>query len=103
MFDIPLMTAGTDFQKSVWSRLNGIPSGKTISYRSLACDIGRPQSVRAIANAVGANALSIFIPCHRVVGSDGSLTGYAGGLAAKQFLLGLEQQRLSASESRQEE
>ena len=67
-----------------------IPYGETVSYRALAAAIGRPTAVRAVANAVGANALSIIVPCHRVVGADGSLTGYAGGLDAKRQLLDLE-------------
>lgn len=92
-FEIPLMFVGTDFQKLVWNELLSIPYGKTISYRELAANIGRPESVRAVANANGANSLSIFTPCHRVVGSDGTLTGYAGGLPAKQYLLSLETTR----------
>ena len=89
-FDVPLLLAGTAFQKRVWSELLGIPYGHTVSYREIAGRLDAPESVRAVANAVGANALSIFIPCHRVIGSDGSLTGYAGGLQAKRMLLELE-------------
>lgn len=89
-FDIPIIFAGTQFQESVWRALPKIPYGATISYAALAGQIGRPKSVRAVANANGANAISIFIPCHRVIGSDGSLTGYGGGLRAKEFLLELE-------------
>lgn len=89
-FDIPLLTVGTDFQKKVWRLLTSIPYGSTISYAGLSEMLGCPGTVRAVANANGANAISIFIPCHRVIGSDGSLTGYAGGLDAKRFLLDLE-------------
>lgn len=89
-FDVPLLLAGTDFQKTVWTELLNIPYGQTASYAELARRIGRPEAVRAVANAVGANALSVFVPCHRVVGSDRSLTGYAGGLEAKSALLNLE-------------
>lgn len=89
-FDVPLLLAGTDFQKRVWLELLEIPYGQTVSYRELAERLGTPKAVRAVANANGANALSIFVPCHRVVGSDRSLTGYAGGVGAKRFLLSLE-------------
>ena len=92
VFSIPLLLAGSDFQKFVWGKLADIPYGKTVSYGELAGWMGRPKAVRAVANANGANALSIFLPCHRVVGSDRSLTGYGGGLAAKKFLLELERQ-----------
>ena len=81
---------GTAFQQRVWEGLLSIPYGKTVSYGEMARRIGMPTSVRAVANANGANAISIFIPCHRVIGSDGSLTGYGGGLPAKRFLLDLE-------------
>ena len=90
VFDVPLLFVGTDFQKTVWQNLADIPYGKTLSYGALACRIGKPEAVRAVANANGANALSIFAPCHRIVGIDGSLTGYGGGLAAKKFLLDME-------------
>lgn len=89
-FTIPLLFAGTDFQKQVWETLLTIPYGKTISYGELARRIGRPASVRAVANANGANAISLFVPCHRVIGSDGTPTGYAGGIPAKLHLLSLE-------------
>lgn len=89
-FDIPLLFAGTDFQKSVWNELLAIPYGKNISYAHLAQCIGKQKAVRAVANAIGANPLSIFVPCHRVIGSNHSLTGYAGGISAKNFLLHLE-------------
>lgn len=89
-FDVPLLFAGTDFQKTVWNALLGIPYGKTVSYKELARKIAMPDAVRAVANANGANSISIFAPCHRVIGSDGSLTGYGGGLDKKLFLLALE-------------
>lgn len=86
-FDIPLLFAGTDFQQRVWRELLTIPYGFTLTYAELARRVGRPKTVRGVANAVALNALSIFAPCHRIVGSDGSLTGYAGGLDAKFYLL----------------
>ena len=89
-FDMPLLLAGTDFQKTVWQELLNIPYGKTVFYGELSRKLGNPKAVRAVAAANGANALSIFIPCHRVVGSNRQLIGYAGGLAAKQGLLALE-------------
>lgn len=89
-FDVPLLLVGTEFQKRVWRELLSIPYGATISYGEMACNIGKPKAVRAVANANGANVISIFAPCHRVIGSDGSLTGYAGGLHAKEYLLNLE-------------
>lgn len=89
-FDVPLMFAGTEFQKAVWNELMLIPPGRTTTYGELARRIGHPAAVRAIANAVGSNALSILVPCHRVIGADGTLTGYAGGLPAKRHLLALE-------------
>ena len=89
-FDIPLLLAGSDFQKRVWQQLPNIPYGQTVSYGELAATIGSLRSVRAVANANGANAISIILPCHRVIGSDGRLTGYGGGLRAKQYLLDLE-------------
>ena len=89
-FDIPLLFAGTDFQKVVWNALLDIPYGMTVSYSEMARRIGRPEAVRAVANANGANAISIFAPCHRVIGSDRTLTGYGGGLDAKEYLLKLE-------------
>lgn len=90
VFDIPLMFAGSEFQKRVWNDLLTIPYGKTISYGEMARRIGMPKAVRAVANANGANAISIFAPCHRVIGSDGTLTGYGGGIDVKEFLLRLE-------------
>lgn len=86
-FDLPLDLQGTDFQQTVWEALRDIPYGATISYQELAEHIGNPTAVRAVATAVGMNPVSIIIPCHRVIGSDGSLTGFAGGLPAKEWLL----------------
>ena len=89
-FTVPLLFAGTDFQQKVWRLLQEIPYGSTLTYAGLAAGLGMPGAVRAVANANGANALSLFVPCHRVIGADGSLTGYAGGTDAKKYLLDLE-------------
>lgn len=89
-FDVPLLFVGTDFQKRVWTELLNVPFGTTVSYGEMARRIGMPTAVRAVANANGANSISIFAPCHRVIGSDNSLTGYGGGLEAKRWLLELE-------------
>lgn len=90
VLDVPLWLGGTPFQCVVWKALSQVPYGQTWTYAQLATYIGRPKSVRAVALAVGANPLSLFLPCHRIIGSDGLLTGYAGGLAAKRYLLELE-------------
>lgn len=87
VFDIKLNPEGTDFQKNVWNELLEIPYGKTVSYLELSKRLGDVKAIRAVANANGKNPLWIIIPCHRVIGSDGSLTGYAGGLNRKQWLL----------------
>lgn len=90
-FDLPLdLRAGTPFQRSVWNALLAIPRGGTTSYAELARRLGRPQAARAIGAAVGRNPVSIVVPCHRVLGSGGALTGYAGGLERKTALLRLE-------------
>ena len=89
-FDLPLLMLGTDFQHAVWNALLTIPYGSTRSYLELANNISNSKAVRAVANANGANAMSIIIPCHRVIGGNGQLTGYAGGLLAKKKLLALE-------------
>ena len=89
-FDLPLAPAGTDFQRKVWSALQSIPCGETRTYGQLAAQIGQPRACRAVGRANGLNPISILIPCHRVVGAGGGLTGYAGGLAAKERLLKLE-------------
>lgn len=90
VFEIPLLMVGTPFQKSVWKRLLKIPLGQTASYLELARAIGNTKAVRAVASANGANAHSIIVPCHRIIGSNGKLVGYAGGTEAKAKLLGLE-------------
>ena len=90
-FDLPLdLQGGTAFQRSVWDALLAIPRGGTTSYGTLSRSIGQPAAVRAVGAAVGRNPLSIVVPCHRVLGTDGSLTGYAGGLERKTALLRLE-------------
>lgn len=89
-FDVPLLLLGTDFQKAVWNELLKVPYGTTKSYAGLSSQLGNPKAVRAVAAANGANAISIFIPCHRIIGSNQKLTGYAGGLTAKKALLELE-------------
>src|SRR5215469_10744561 len=90
-FDLPLALAGTGFQRTVWAALQAIPYGVTISYGELARRIGLPSASRAVGLANGKNPVSIVVPCHRVVGADGSLTGYGGGVERKRFLLALEQ------------
>jgi methylated-DNA-[protein]-cysteine S-methyltransferase len=89
-FDLPLAVRGTSFQEQVWAALRTIPYGETWTYRELAEEIGRPTAVRAVGLANGRNPVSIVVPCHRVIGTGGSLTGYGGGLAAKQWLLSHE-------------
>jgi methylated-DNA-[protein]-cysteine S-methyltransferase len=89
-FDLLLNPIGTAFQRSVWEELQNIPFGKTISYMDMAKRLGDPKVIRAAGTANGKNPIAIIIPCHRVVGSDGSLTGYAGGLRRKQWLLNHE-------------
>ena len=91
---LPVSTGGTVFQRRVWQALRSIPVGATISYGTLAQRLGRPAAVRAVGLANGANPVSIVVPCHRVIGADGSLTGYAGGVERKQALLELEQDAL---------
>jgi methylated-DNA-[protein]-cysteine S-methyltransferase len=93
-FDLPLEASGTAFQRQTWKALQSIPYGETISYAELARRVGNPRAVRAVGTANGANPLPIVIPCHRVIGSDGKLTGYGGGLDIKQQLLKLEGARL---------
>jgi len=89
-FEVPLAFAGTAFQREVWQALVAIPYGETVSYKQLAERIGRPRAVRAVGAANGANPIPIIVPCHRVVGHDGSLTGFGGGLPLKRRLLELE-------------
>ena len=95
-FDVPLDFKGTAFQKSVWAALLTIPFGETRSYGDIARQIGRPTASRAVGAANGKNPISIIAPCHRVIGSTGALTGFAGGLATKERLLGLERARAGA-------
>jgi methylated-DNA-[protein]-cysteine S-methyltransferase len=98
-FNLPLAPEGTAFRKQVWTALCDVPWGETVSYGDIAKSIGRPSASRAVGAANGANPLPIIVPCHRIIGSSGKLTGYAGGLHIKQFLLQLEgvmpQQNLS--------
>tara|TARA_R110002096_G_scaffold254633_6_gene447896 strand:+ start:277 stop:750 length:474 start_codon:yes stop_codon:yes gene_type:complete len=89
-FDLKLNPQGTDFQKTIWKLLEEIPFGKTLSYLQLSKQLGDVKAIRAVANANGKNPLWIIVPCHRVIGSDGSLTGYAGGLYRKQWLINHE-------------
>jgi methylated-DNA-[protein]-cysteine S-methyltransferase len=89
-FDIPLLLVGSEFQKSVWEALLQIPYGKTNTYKDQSISIGNEKAVRAVANANGANAIAIIVPCHRIIGTNGKLTGYAGGLNIKQLLLDIE-------------
>jgi methylated-DNA-[protein]-cysteine S-methyltransferase len=89
-FDLPLDPQGTPFQRAVWKAIAGVPYGTTISYAELARRAGHPGAMRAVGAATGRNPLGIIVPCHRIVGADGSLTGYAGGLARKRALLAFE-------------
>ena len=90
---IPLVTPGTPFQQQLWTNLRAIPAGTTKSYAEIATEIGRPSAVRAVARANGDNRIAIIIPCHRVIGADGQLSGYGGGLWRKQRLLDVEAAR----------
>lgn len=94
-FDLPLAPEGTEFQRAVWKRLQGIPYGHTISYGELARRVGNPKASRAVGAANGANPIPIVIPCHRVIGANGKLTGFGGGLSVKEALLRLEDSALS--------
>lgn len=98
-FDLPLAPSGTPFQERVWKELRRIPYGKTCSYGDIAKRIGRPKACRAVGLANGRNPISIVVPCHRVIGADGSLTGYGGGLVNKKTLLELEVRVISAEKS----
>jgi methylated-DNA-[protein]-cysteine S-methyltransferase len=89
-FDIPLCLVGTDFQKRVWNALLKIPHGKTMTYSALSKQLGDINAIRSVASANGANPIAIIIPCHRIIGSDGSMVGYAGGIDVKKRLLQLE-------------
>jgi methylated-DNA-[protein]-cysteine S-methyltransferase len=90
IFDLPLAPEGTTFQREVWQALAAIPYGQTLSYQQLAARFGRPAAMRAVGAANGRNPLPIVLPCHRVIGADGALTGFGGGLPVKRFLLELE-------------
>jgi methylated-DNA-[protein]-cysteine S-methyltransferase len=90
VFELPLAPRGTDFQRRVWMALREIPFGMTKSYGHLAEDLGNPKAVRAVGGANGSNPISIIVPCHRVIGANGELTGFGGGLQRKRFLLALE-------------
>ena len=96
-FDIPILMVGTDFQKTVWNALMKVPYGSTSTYQQLAKTIRNEKAVRAVASANGANSIGLVIPCHRIIGSDGKLVGYGGGLAVKKRLLKLECANLSTS------
>jgi len=98
-FDIPLLMVGTDFQKSVWNALMKVSYGATSTYLQLAKDINNEKAVRAVASANGANAIALIIPCHRIIGSDGELVGYGGGLPVKKRLLKLEQSNNALSDN----
>lgn len=91
-FTIPLVTPGTEFQQAVWTALQNIPYGSTQTYKQQAMVLKKPEAIRAVAHANGMNRISIIIPCHRVIGSDGSLTGYSGGLWRKKWLFDLEKE-----------
>ena len=93
-FTIPVAPRGTEFQRSVWQALLDIPFGKTVSYAFIAKQIGKPKALRAVGAAIGKNPLAIVIPCHRVIGTHGAVTGFAGGLARKKYLLAHEQVHL---------
>lgn len=93
-FDLPLIISGTDFQKKVWNELKKIPFGKTASYKDIALKAGNIKAVRAIGNANNKNKIAVIIPCHRVIGSDGKLSGYAGGVKRKKWLLEHERNSL---------
>ncbi len=100
-FDIPLHPVGTDFQKYVWKALLKIPYGETRSYKEIAQSVNTPKGVRAVAQAIGANGISILIPCHRVIGTNHSMTGFAGGIEAKRKLLSIERKYFVPNETRE--
>ena len=98
VFDIPLAPAGTAFQKRVWATVGRIPYGRTLTYGQVAAALGAPKACRAVGMAAGCNPILILVPCHRVIGADGSLTGYAGGLEMKRVLLALEAEHIPEAE-----
>lgn len=97
-FDLPLSPGGTEFQKKVWEELRKIPYGETRGYGEIATAIGNPKACRAVGGANHRNPIMILIPCHRVIGADGSMTGYGGGIRVKEYLLALEQKNTNISE-----
>ena len=97
-FDLPLNLVGTPFQRTVWAALTTIVPGETLSYGALAASVGCPKSVRAVGLANGANPISVVVPCHRVIGADGSLTGYGGGIERKRWLLAHEKRNSASPE-----
>ncbi len=101
VFDLPLAPAGTPFRQIIWRALCEVPYGETLSYAELATRAGRPRAIRATGTANGANPIAILIPCHRIIGADGSLTGYSGGLDRKRALLALERRVIGASSGQQ--
>jgi methylated-DNA-[protein]-cysteine S-methyltransferase len=94
-FNLPLLMVGTDFQKSVWKALMKVPYGSTSTYLQIAKNIDNENAVRAVGSANGANAISLIIPCHRIIGNNGQLVGYGGGLSVKKLLLNLEQKKIN--------
>ncbi|NKB31485.1 MAG: methylated-DNA--[protein]-cysteine S-methyltransferase [Pseudomonadales bacterium] len=96
-FELPLAPVGTEFQQTVWDALTEIPYGETWSYGELAKHIGKPKASRAVGAANGLNPIPVIIPCHRVIGSNGKLTGFGGGIKTKQYLLGLETEAIAPS------
>jgi methylated-DNA-[protein]-cysteine S-methyltransferase len=99
-FDLPITTSGTEFQDAVWAELRRIPYGETTTYGDIAAAVGRPTSSRAVGAAVGRNPVSIVIPCHRVMGASGAITGYAGGVDRKRYLLDHERRTATATAHR---
>jgi methylated-DNA-[protein]-cysteine S-methyltransferase len=97
-FDVPVKLAGTPFQQRVWRELLQIPFGATINYSELACRVGNPTASRAVGNANGRNPVSLIVPCHRVIGADGKLTGYAGGVERKRWLLEWEGRQVAGKD-----
>ena len=93
-FDLPLLTPGSEFQNLVWKQLEKIPYGETRTYKGMAIDLGNKNAVRAVARANGMNRIAIIIPCHRVIGEDGSMTGYSGGISRKKWLIDFERGNL---------
>jgi methylated-DNA-[protein]-cysteine S-methyltransferase len=99
-FDVALAPQGTPFQRAIWDQIFAVPYGETIAYRDLAARVAQPSAVRAAGAATGRNPLSVFIPCHRIIGAGGALTGYAGGLDRKRALLALEREGVIAEAAR---